>query len=141
MDEFLDILTAHDWITPVAAAIEDLKKGGILTLDVWTFFIDYKAGLSSGWPPFTIKMLLAKYNIESWGTLIDGDEFSFNVKLEDARQAESILVIYNVPVLPKSSLVPQSQVKKRVKKSKQQKSFLEKLVAEFLGEVKEALSW
>jgi hypothetical protein len=136
MKSFFDFLSYFDWISPTATLLEDIFEGGFFSMDIWTFFIPFNEAKNLGWYPFQIRELLAGYGIKSWGDLIDGDELSFNVKLEQAQWAEYVLLRYGVPVNQKSLGAPRSSKKsnhssnQKKKSSKHPLDFLDK----FLGE-------
>lgn len=112
MRQFLKFLSLFDWISPTAAILEDIFAGSLFSLDAWTFFIPFDEAVNNGWSPFHITNLLARYGIKNWGSLFDGDEYSFKVKLEQAQWTEYVLLRHGVPIHEKSLGSPSSKRKK-----------------------------
>lgn len=100
------ILALFDWISPLKAFVEDVREGGPLNLDAWTFFIPVTQSVHSGWSQRDIKKLLAKNDVRTWSHLTFIDEHSFTVSLKDAHFAEQILNAYGVPIAPRSQGAP-----------------------------------
>ena len=107
MRRLFEILSLIDWISPVAAFIQDVAEGGPLNLNAWTFFIPYDRAVSKGWSEAHIEELLSHFGVRTWGGLVNFGEFSFSVKLEQAAWAEYILTSHQIPVHERSLGAPQ----------------------------------
>jgi hypothetical protein len=134
MRRLFEILSLIDWITPVAAFVEDVAEGGPLDLDAWTFFIPYDRAVSKGWSEAHIEELLSHFGVRTWGGLVNFGVFSFSVKLEQAAWAEYVLTSNQIPIHERSIGAPRLPTRKEQDSGRKQEkhrdalSFIDDLV-------------
>ena len=89
LDKLLDIGCMFDWITPVAAEIQDRAHGS-----PHTFFIPDDCGVSGG----QVKRALRSRGIQTWGHMIVNHAIMITVPEADAQRAQQILAEERIPV-------------------------------------------
>ena len=114
MRQLFEFLSIFDWVTPVAAILEDLEHGGPFDMDKWTFYIPHDAAIGKGWSGADVLNLMQENGIATWGSLLHFGEFFFTVPLEQAAWAEYILNKYSVPICPKSQGAPRPGKKRTI---------------------------
>jgi hypothetical protein len=120
MKRLSDLFSYFERISAIESFLDDFFEDDPLGA-VKTFFIPLTKAQNSGWDPFQIRTLLAGYGIKSWGDSIDGDEFSFNVRLDQVQWTEYVLYKHGVPVNQKSSSPPRPSKKSKPKRSSKRK--------------------
>lgn len=83
IDDALAVGCMFDWISPLAAWIQDLRNGPSIT-----YFVPHKESWLSGGQ---ISRWLHEYGIHTWGHMIVNDDIMFTLKEEDAEMAEWLL--------------------------------------------------
>lgn len=92
LDTATNMIASCDWITPTWTILKDAVSGPVTRFGVWT-----NAGFDRG----TIRRLLSKNGVESWGYIynVAGDLIMFSVPEAQAQAAYQALGREGVPVL------------------------------------------
>jgi hypothetical protein len=98
----LDFLALIDWITPLKIAAQDIKHGGPVNLNAWTFFIHYDESIRRGWSQEHIENLLRHFRIEFWSSWTAFGEYSFSVNRRDGKRVEKLLNDHHIPIHSRS---------------------------------------
>jgi hypothetical protein len=89
-DDFLDIASGYDLITPLASFFQDIINGPHCYFGIPSM---------AGWTKREIGRILARHGVAVWGLMYDGDIFFFTVRQDQARWAHYVLTSKGVPVL------------------------------------------
>lgn len=84
VDDVLAIGSVFDWITPVAAIITTLLKGGGTTMSV--------SVSATGYGPNEVKAILREDGIDCWGVQWVDDRVIFVVRPDDVNLAQQALL-------------------------------------------------
>jgi hypothetical protein len=93
MPSWFDLFTVFDWLSPVKAELEDLRRGQLFGGDV---SVPERCGVSAnemrGW--------LDEAGIDNWGwmTVAFKDTILFTVRSDEVAAAKAVLRGHNVPV-------------------------------------------
>ena len=92
LDTTLNILCAFDWLTPMAAFVQDALNGPACHFGI---------PASAGWISGDIKRILQRRGVQVWGLMynVSGDILMFSVRKSQVKWAYDILEKEGVPVL------------------------------------------
>lgn len=90
LDRFLDFGATFDWISPLAAMIQDVTNG-----PHHDFYVDRYAGWSGG----EIKRLLKRHGVHVWGLMFLDDLIVFSVRQAQADWAQYLLLREKIPIV------------------------------------------
>lgn len=88
LDKALGIVSCFDWISPLAAWIQDIANG-----PSFTFLIP----CDCGWTGHEIQRLLNRRGIHTWGHMIVEDTIMLTVRQCDYRRAAALLDSAGLP--------------------------------------------
>jgi hypothetical protein len=91
-DEFLNVASAFDWITPTIAFVQDFFYGPAS---------DFGIPSNGGWSGKDIKRVFKRHGIRVWGLMLNlnGDMLMFTVPRNQAKWAYYVLQNEGVPIL------------------------------------------
>ena len=90
LDTILGVMASLDWITPLAAIIQDALNG-----PSHTFLIPYSSSPLSG---REISWMLSKRGVDSWGMMVVSGTLMVSVREGQARWAQHLLEQAGVPI-------------------------------------------
>lgn len=89
LDDVLRAGTVFDWISPVLAIVNDIRKGPAVT-----FLIH----VACGWTGREIANYLHQNGVETWGHMIINDYFTISCRESQASWARHLLMQAGLPV-------------------------------------------
>lgn len=81
--------TCFDWISPVAAIINNIRNGPAVT---------FLISVNCGWTGREIANYLRQNGVETWGHMIINDTFTISVRESQFERAQYLLAMAGLPM-------------------------------------------
>ncbi len=89
LDDIMRAGTVFDWISPVLAIANNIRKGPSVTFLIST---------ACGWTGREIANYLHQNGVETWGHMIINDTFTISVRESQAQWAQYLLAAAGLPM-------------------------------------------